>query len=203
MKDGTGARPHASCPDRRAAGAPWRWRLALGTALAAIVMVPVAVRAQAGADTRPQGSNPVGKVVAGIVSYTRWPSAGTAIRLCTVGRGQGIDALLRSNAIDLPGRAVSIAAVADLETAAQGCDALYLGRASAELVRQAVKLFAGRPVLLLGEGSDFCSDGGMFCLEPAADTPRFGVNLDAVARSGLRVNPLVLRIARGGDGTGP
>jgi hypothetical protein len=52
-------------------------------------------------------------------------------------------------------------------------------------------------VLLLGEGADFCSDGGMFCLEPGAGASRFGANLDAIARSGLRVNPLVLRIARG------
>uniref|UniRef100_UPI003137AACB YfiR family protein n=1 Tax=Variovorax sp. YR752 TaxID=1884383 RepID=UPI003137AACB len=50
------------------------------------------------------------------------------------------------------------------------------------------------------EGADFCSDGGMFCLEPAAPSVRFGANLDAIARSGLRVHPMVLRIARGTPG---
>jgi hypothetical protein len=36
----------------------------------------------------------------------------------------------------------------------------------------------------------------MFCLDIAAPALRFQANLDVIARSGLRVNPLVLRIAR-------
>jgi hypothetical protein len=49
---------------------------------------------------------------------------------------------------------------------------------------------------MIGEGAEFCSDGGMFCLDAGTTAARFTVNLDAVARSGLRVNPSVLLIAR-------
>jgi hypothetical protein len=168
----------------------------------ALALWPATMRAQSSAESVPAIPNVLTKVVAGIVSYTRWPSSPASIRLCTIGRGSGIDALQRSQEIGSPGRGVTIVAVPDLDAAAQGCDVVYLGQSTVVGSRQAVRAFSGRPVLMLGEGADFCSDGGMFCLEPAAATPRFGVNLDAVARSGLKVNPQVLRIARGGEGPG-
>lgn len=167
-----------------------------------LALWPATMRAQSTADGAATDSAVLTKVVAGIVSYTRWPATSSSIRLCTIGRGPGVEALQRSQSIGSPDRAVAIVPAADLEAAANGCDAVYLGRPTAALVRQAVRRFAGRPVLVLGEGAEFCSDGGMFCLEPSASTPRFGVNLDAVARSGLKVNPQVLRIARSGEGPG-
>jgi YfiR/HmsC-like len=57
-------------------------------------------------------------------------------------------------------------------------------------------------VLLLGDGLGFCTDGGMFCMEAGPQSVRFNANLDAIARSGLRVHPLVLRIARNPAGGG-
>jgi hypothetical protein len=171
-------------------------------ALLSLALWPATMHAQSGSHNPPNAPDVVTKVVAGIVSYTRWPDAAAAIRLCTIGRSPGVDALQRSQEIGSPGRAVAIVAVRDLDAAERGCDALYLAQSTAAHVRQAVRQFAGRPVLMLGEGADFCSDGGMFCLEPAAPKPRFGVNLDAVARSGLKVNPLVLRVARGAEGAG-
>jgi hypothetical protein len=161
--------------------------------------------AGAGLDGRAQAPTKAGdppaatpaRVVAGIVSYTRWPEGTATLRLCTLGRGPAVDSLLQAGEFGAPGRRVSVAAVATLGAAERDCQAIYLGRTGGPDMRQTVRLFAGRPVLLLGEGADFCTEGGMFCIEPAADTARFGVNLDAVARSGLRVNPQVLRIARG------
>jgi hypothetical protein len=173
------------------------WLLAL--CIACLAALPRAAQAQPAGD----GANAmVTRVIAGILSYTRWPSAAPAIRLCTVGRGAGVDALLRAADFSSPGRSVTVAAVANLGAAGQGCDAVYVGHARDLDPRAAVRQFAGRPVLVVGEGPEFCSDGGMFCVDPGADVPRFGVNLDAVARSGLRVNPQVLRIARGGEGQG-
>jgi hypothetical protein len=160
---------------------------------------PIPARAQTASD----GANSmVARVIAGILSYTRWPAAAPSIRLCTVGRGAGVDALLRAADFSSPGRSVTVAAVANLGAAGQGCDVVYVGHARDLDARAAVRQFAGRPVLVVGEGPEFCSDGGMFCVDPGAEVPRFGVNLDAVARSGLRVNPQVLRIARGGEGQG-
>jgi hypothetical protein len=198
VKDGTGLST-ARCRDGSGWAAPLRLAI---SALLWLALWPATVHAQSGTESPPAAPGMLTKVVAGIVSYTRWPDAASSIRLCTIGRGPGIDALQRIHEIGSPGRPVVIVAVRDLDAAEQGCDALYLAPSAAAHVRQAVRQFAGRPVLLLGEGADFCSDGGMFCLEPAAARPRFGVNLDAVARSGLKVNPQVLRIARGAEGPG-
>jgi hypothetical protein len=173
------------------------WLLAL--CMASLLALPRAAHAQAADDG---SSSMVAKVIAGILSYTRWPTAAPSIRLCAVGRGPGVDALLRVTDLGSPGRSVTVTPAASLGAAGPGCDAVYIGHARNADARAAVRQFAGRPVLVVGEGPEFCSDGGMFCVDPAADVPRFGVNLDAVARSGLRVNPQVLRIARGGDGQG-
>lgn len=176
-------------------------RMVLCAALAGTA-APLPAHAQPAAEQHAAAHSMLARVVAGIVSYTRWPSAASSIRLCTVGRGPGVDALLHDADLGSPGRSVSVVSVASLQAVGDGCDAVYLGRARDAGARQAVRQFAGRPVLVIGEGPEFCSDGGMFCVDPAAHVPRFGVNLDAVARSGLRVNPQVLRIARGGEGQG-
>ncbi|WP_298830377.1 YfiR family protein [uncultured Piscinibacter sp.] len=145
----------------------------------------------------------VAVVVAGIISYTRWPADVAAIRLCTVGRGPGIDELLlRAAEIGSVQRPVVVRPAVNAAEAGSECDAVYVAGVDAAAGRQLLRSMAGQPVLMLGEGAEFCSDGGMFCLEPAAVSIRFNANLDAIARSGLRVNPLVLRIARSAIGGG-
>jgi hypothetical protein len=186
----------------RASSASAGWRTTVAGLLVALAGAGPGGPAQGQTKPEAPAAATPARVVAGIVSYTRWPDGATSIRLCTLGRGAGVDSLLQAGELGTPGRSVSVAAVANLGATERDCQAVYLGRTGAPDVRQAVRLFAGRPVLLLGEGADFCTEGGMFCLEPAAETARFGVNLDAVARSGLRVNPQVLRIARGGEGPG-
>jgi hypothetical protein len=194
-------------PDRdgRPMKGPLRVAMACLASLCTVLVGAAAAlpaRAQPAAEERSATRSTVARVVAGIVSYTRWPSAAPSIRLCTVGPGPGVDALLHAADLGSPGRSVSVVPVASLQAVGDACDAVYLGRARDVGARQAVRQFAGRPVLVIGEGPEFCSDGGMFCVDLAAEVPRFGVNLDAVARSGLRVNPQVLRIARGGEGQG-
>jgi len=142
-------------------------------------------------------------IVAGIVSYTRWPSDTGVIRLCTFGQGPGVVELLRVAELGTSQRSVSVHALSDTARARRECQVVYVGRGGASTAQDFLRQFAGLPVLLLGEGLDFCSDGGMFCLDPTASVTRFNANLDAIARSGLRVNPQVLRIARGAVGGGP
>lgn len=156
-------------------------------------------QAQAAAAQNPSVATAVG----GILSYTRWPAAVTSIRLCTLGRGAAIEEIQRSAEIGSAQRSVALRALTSVAQVRGACDAVYLAGQDAALGRELLKATAGQPVLVLGEGADFCSDGGMFCLEPTATSVRFGANLDAIARSGLRVHPMVLRIARGTPGAAP
>lgn len=159
-----------------------------------------------GAGAAAQGNAPpasVSTVLAGILSYTRWPAEPQPIRLCLLGRGSIVDELQRSPEIGAAQRGITLRTIASAGQLRGACDAVYVSGQEPAAGREVLKAAAGQPMLVLGEGAEFCSDGGMFCLEPSGAAVRFGANLDAIARSGLRVHPMVLRIARGAGGGTP
>ena len=161
---------------------------------------PVVPKATAAVDS---GRASVATVVAGIVSYTRWPADLRSIRLCTLGQGRGVDELLSGADLGSAQLSVPVRAASDIGVALDDCDAIYVGALATGTARRLLQRSVGRPVLTIGEGPEFCTDGGMFCLQPEAPTASFAVNLDAVARSGLKVNPRVLRFARQTTGGTP
>jgi hypothetical protein len=196
----------ASCPlPTRPAHRRGRRRIAF----AAAALLALAGAATAGDTAAPAraaadaGRASVATVVAGIVSYTRWPNDTTSIRFCTLGQGHGVDELLVVADLGSVQHSVPVRAAGAGTDAWTDCEVLYVGALAGGVVRRVLQRTTGRPVLLVGEGPEFCSDGGMFRLEPATAATRFTVNLDAVARSGLRVNPWVLRIARNAGASGP
>jgi hypothetical protein len=138
----------------------------------------------------------VTSIVTGIVSYTRWSAETTSIRLCTLGRGRGVDELLSAADLGSVARSVPVRATSSVDKAKRECDVVYVGTLDDKVVHDVLQGTSGLPVLTIGENQEFCSDGGMFCVLHDAAEVRFSVNLDAVARSGLKVNPWVLRIAR-------
>lgn len=187
---------------RRRSPAGHRFGAAVAAGLLGTATLPVC----ASEAMPPEGErHAVVTAVAGIVSFTRWPAEGATLRLCTLGEGAGVAALRRSTDIGPAQRPVTVLALTDAGQAAATCQALYVGtvgHAGTAATRELLRRLSGQPVLLLGEGAAFCSDGGMFCLEPGGAQVRFNANLDAIARSGLRVNPLVLRVARGASAGG-
>jgi hypothetical protein len=175
---------------------------AVACAAAMLLVAGAAAAGDAAPDAAHAGRATVGTIVAGIVSYTRWPGQTKSVRLCTVGGGRGVEELLAiaDPASMQPG--VAVRAAASAAVASGECDVVYVGAVASGASRELLRSTQGRPVLMIGEGQEFCSDGGMFCLQPGAATVSFTVNLDAIARSGLRVNPWVLRIARNAPGGG-
>ncbi|RVR11094.1 YfiR family protein, partial [Enterobacter hormaechei] len=57
-------------------------------------------------------------------------------------------------------------------------------------------ILQGQALLLMSEQNPECVIGSAFCLIIEHNQVRFSVNLDALARSGVRVNPDVLMLAR-------
>jgi hypothetical protein len=145
---------------------------------------------------------PLGQLLAGLLAYTSWPAPLATVRLCTWGHGHGLDELQRGAPLGSAQRTVAVQQGSGVADAAAQCDAVYV---AANAPMQAVDLpraLSGRPVLVIGEGAGFCAAGAMFCVELDSPVVRFHANLDAIARSGLRVNPQVLRIARNNPGSG-
>lgn len=140
----------------------------------------------------------VADTVRGILSYARWPDESHALRLCVTGKGPHGDMLLAQGIMPLTRRAVNTLRVpVDADIVAQ-CDALYVGNLDEGSWRNLFSHIAGKPVLTMCERSPICMIGGMFCLDvdTSATSVPFEVNLDSVARSGVRVNPQVLRLGR-------
>ena len=137
----------------------------------------------------------VNRMIGGIVSYARWPDGGPATgrQMCVVGTPR----LAPRMAPDTPGRgSISVRA-----TTAAGvtpdCDILFLGRMPVADRRQLIAWVRGRPVLTITDDDAACIYGAMFCLNSRAASLSFSVNLDAIGRGPLRVDPRVLRIGSG------
>ncbi len=143
-----------------------------------------------------QRASSVTQVVLGILSYARWPVEPPQLRLCVIGPTQYTDDLLKGST-QATGRPVVVQRLlANDPRVSSDCDALYIGTLSAD---ERTKLFAslqGRAVLSISEQSDQCTVGSMFCLQVADTQVSFEVNLDSVARSGVRIHPSVLQLSR-------
>lgn len=145
------------------------------------------------ADSRAQA---VTQVVLGILSYARWPVEPPQLRLCIVGPTQYTDDLVKGTT-QATGRPVVVQRLlADHPDIVKACDAVYIGELS---VDERSRLFAslmGHPVLSISEGGDQCTVGSLFCLRVGDEQVSFEVNLDSVARSGVRIHPSVLQLSR-------
>jgi hypothetical protein len=139
----------------------------------------------------------VNRMVGGIVSYARWPngSATTARVMCIVGTPRLTDRMAPD--VPGPGSVVVRYLSAEVVTTRTDCDILFLGRMPVADRRQLIAWVRGRPVLTITDDDAACIYGAMFCLSNRAASLSFSVNLDAIGRGPLRIDPRVLRIGGG------
>ena len=139
----------------------------------------------------------VNRMVGGIVSYARWPdgSASTGRVMCLVGSPRLTDHM----APDLPGTGSVVVRrmTAEATVLRTDCDILFLGRMPVADRRQLIAWVRGRPILTITDDDAACIYGAMFCLQSKMGNLSFSVNLDAVGRGPLRIDPRVLRIGGG------
>ncbi|WP_434560888.1 YfiR family protein [Pseudomonas sp. Z5-35] len=161
------------------------------------LLSPVAIAQDPPSTTRADlRAEAVAQVVMGILSYARWPVEPTQLQLCIVGPTQYTDDLVKGT-IQATGRPVVVQRVlADHPSIPTDCNAVYIGQLTGD---ERVRLFAsliGKPVLSISEGGDQCTVGSLFCLRVGDEQVSFEVNLDSVARSGVRIHPSVLQLSR-------
>ncbi|HGM5491825.1 TPA: YfiR family protein [Serratia fonticola] len=153
----------------------------------------------AGADTQDpyqKRIHAVTTMVVGIISYARWPAKPDPIRLCVTAPVEYAEGLFDPVLLTAP-RPIKTLRVelADpqLETR---CDVVYLGEVNAEQKQDFINRITGHSILSISEKDMECAVGSAFCLQISNDQTGFKVNLDALARSGVRVHPNVLQLAR-------
>lgn len=173
--------------------------------LAALPLLSIALCALCGwaAPARAQQADPgldLRETLTGILAYTRWPQPPKPLRLCVIGQSPHVESLLqqgltRTGQWPLP----ALRPRPELPLADQ-CDVLYVGEFDPDQWLRLLPSLAGRGVLTVCEHSPSCASGGMvrMQIDPAARHVRFEVNLDAVARSTVRIHPQVLKLGRRG-----
>ncbi len=149
--------------------------------------------ANAGALTETDKS--VRSIVSGIVSYTRWPSLSGQPKLCIFASSRYAQAISSEEEQSLLPYTPAIVRD-DREALSATCDAIYFGTESPAHQLELISQYQGRPLLLIAEQNPECLIGSAFCLIIDDTRVRFSVNLDALSRSGVRVNPDVLMLAR-------
>ena len=174
----------------------------VATLTVAILCLPWLPPARAAADAAsapPRASLSVGEAVAGMLGYARWPEAPTPLRLCLLGGIDNLTPLTTHLTSAYTGYDFELRVLGDAAPQLAGCSALYVGTYDAAGWRHLAPHLSAQAVLTICERSDACSNVGMFSLEIAPDgSTRFEVNLDAVARSRVRVHPQVLRLGQRG-----
>ncbi|AXK63212.1 YfiR family protein [Burkholderia sp. IDO3] len=137
----------------------------------------------------------VRQVVLGIVSFTRWPTTPIRLHLCVTGKPDyagGLTDTLQAGSTVLDVQRVRF----DDSALGIACDVVYLGNLDNDERARVRNALAGHPVLTIAEHDESCTAGAMFCLTVEGEHVTFDINLDAVARSGVRVHPNVLNLAR-------
>lgn len=156
----------------------------------------------------PAGTTPddqarsVARIVGGLIGYARWPRPDDGITICTMGTTRFAQRL--SEAGTITRQQVTTRAIAPGSAAApQRCDVLYLGATTPALQQRAIMAIHGQPVLSIAEDDPDCRSGAMFCLLTGNHPITFRLNIDAVSRSTIRVDPRVLRLFSDNGGGAP
>jgi hypothetical protein len=137
----------------------------------------------------------VARTVRSLVEYTRWPQPPSPVEVCTAGPAGHAELIDQTRLAD--GRVLRRRSVAASASALAGCDVLYLGKLPIQSQQQLVAAVRGRGVLTVAEADPACQSEAMFCLLFQPKGLSFRLNIDAVSRSGLRVDPRVLRVSQG------
>jgi hypothetical protein len=143
----------------------------------------------------PSGAN---RLIGGIVSFARWPDGAqdpTDRTFCVVGTPQ----LATPVAPVVSGKPFArIEYRSGNQPSLMGCDILYVGKMTGGDRLRLIQSVGRQPILTLTDDDPSCSYGAMFCLYRQAQQIGFSVNLDAIKRGNLRIDPRVLRIGREG-----
>ena len=169
------------------------WALACWPLLAGAVAVTPAALAVGAGDAAQAAAT--ARLVRSFIDFTRWPALPSPVSLCVVGSAGSAGQLDGLSTAD--GRRVTRRAVSAAGLAGSGCHVAYFGRLDPVALKQAVLSVRGKGVLTIAENDPACRSQAMFCLKPDRQTLGFAVNIDAISRSGLKVDPRVLRMAAG------
>jgi hypothetical protein len=139
--------------------------------------------------------------------FVEWPAASWTraadVQLCVVQPnpfGRVLHELVRGEM--LRGRPLVVKSVPATATL-DGCHVLVMARLDNRVTAAVLKRVAGRPVLSVGDGSEFLDAGGIIELRVVDGRIRFAVSVANARRAGLQVSAQLLRLAVAVHGANP
>lgn len=143
-------------------------------------------------------------VVLSIISYTQWPVSLPQLQLCVLAKplyaGELLSGVSTSDGKKIVARTMTI----NDPHLGRDCNVVYLGAVTEAQRLEIFERLSGHPVLSISDANATCAVGSMFCLYvDDAGKVRFKINLDSVARSGVRVDPHVLLLSHPGTQSKP
>ncbi|MGM3175680.1 YfiR family protein [Dickeya lacustris] len=138
----------------------------------------------------------VRRTVSGIISYSHWPELDRLPVLCVFSSAHFLSALTTPAGVQEKVVFNTLVIKDTQELFASECDAVYFGEESAAEQNNAASYAVGHPLMTIAEQSPRCLEGSAFCLVFDNHTVGFAINMEALSRTGVRVNPDVLMLAR-------
>ena len=132
-------------------------------------------------------------IVGGLLAYSRWPDNGSPVNLCVAGQSRFTQLLADRT---LPsGRRMVVTRHMPGSMPGRGCDAIFLAAVPPAEQARIARAAAGAAIVTLTDNDPGCDSGIMACLRLVPGGMTFDLNLDAVSRSGVRIDPRVLMLA--------
>lgn len=133
-------------------------------------------------------------MVDAIIAYSRWPQDASPVILC-IAAPSALTARIAAGRL-ADGRRTEVQRHAAGAMPAPGCDVLVVGAASPAEQQRIARASSDRALLTISFADPLCRNGMMACIRESETGMVFDLNLDAVARSQVRIDPRVLAIGR-------
>lgn len=128
----------------------------------------------------------------------RFAAADAPLRLCLLADDASLDALSKSlSGKPVGSHALELVPVSNAAAIRAGnCHLAYLGPEAQPRYGELMAALAASGALIVDEGSRFSWPDGMIRLFVEDGRMRFELNLDAVEKAGLKIDPRLIRLAR-------
>jgi YfiR/HmsC-like len=132
--------------------------------------------------------------------FISWPqdafsAADSPFQVCLVGEdpfGRTLDESITSEKVhDHP---IFVRRIRDLDNTAE-CHIAFISTKSYVSLDEILEIVQGKPVLLVGEGSDFASKGGTIALNVENKRIRMQINLAAARQANLKISSKLLKLS--------
>lgn len=133
-----------------------------------------------------------------IATYARWTGAPHTLRVCITGQTPLSNAMTSQTLPD--GRVLMPQRVSSAQTIAANCEIAVIGTLPSAERAQIIRAAGGVGLLTITDADPACEYGAMFCWRSTATGVTFDLNIAAVTRSRVRVDPRVLALGRRSNG---